>query len=103
MSITSVFVNGGSQAVRMPKKYRFSTERVTVQPMKNGMLILPMARKPTLAEFFTKCDELDADERKFLSVCRRYAFRRRGRTACAVRFAICRYAITMLHAVGRGF
>ena len=71
MSITSVFVNGGSQAVRIPKKYRFSTDRVTVQPMKGGILILPMSRKPTLAEFFAKCDELDADERKFLSVCRR--------------------------------
>ena len=43
MSITSVFVNGGSQAVRIPKKYRFSTDRVTVQPMKGGILILPMA------------------------------------------------------------
>jgi virulence-associated protein VagC len=71
MSITSVFVNGGSQAVRIPKKYRFLTDRVTVQPMKGGILILPMSRKPTLEEFFAKCDELDDDERKFLSACSR--------------------------------
>ena len=71
MSITSVFINGGSQAVRIPKKFRFSTDRVCVQPMKGGLLILPVAQKPTLEEFFAKCDELDADEREFLSVCRR--------------------------------
>jgi hypothetical protein len=39
--------------------------------MKGGLLILPMAQKPTLEEFFAKCDELDADEREFLSACRR--------------------------------
>lgn len=71
MSITSVFINGGSQAVRIPKKFRFSTNRVSVQPMKGGLLILPMAQKPTLEEFFAKCDELNADEREFLSACRR--------------------------------
>jgi len=71
MSITSVFTNGGSQAVRIPKKFRFSTDRVSVLPMKGGLLILPVAKKPTLEEFFAKCDELDADEREFLSVCRR--------------------------------
>ena len=73
MSITSVFVNGGSQAIRIPKKYRFSTDRVTVQPMRGGLLILPARSKPTLDEFFAKCDELDPDERSFLSGCQRAA------------------------------
>lgn len=71
MSITSVFVNGGSQAVRIPKKYRFTTDRVTVQPMRGGLLILPARSKPTLDEFFAQCDELDPSERRFLSECRR--------------------------------
>ena len=71
MSITSVFANGGSQAVRIPKEFRFSTSRVYVQPMKGGILILPAKNKPTLDEFFSRCDELDADEREFLSECRR--------------------------------
>ena len=71
MSITSVFVNGGSQAVRIPKKYRFSSYRVTVQPMHGGLLILPARSKPTLDEFFAQCDELDPSERRFLSECRR--------------------------------
>ena len=71
MSITSVFVNGGSQAVRIPKKYRFSTDHVTVQPMRGGLLILPVRNKPTLEEFFARCDELDPSERSFLAECRR--------------------------------
>ena len=71
MSIISVFVNGGSQAVRIPKEFRFSTSRVSIQPMRGGILILPAQSKPTLDEFFARCDELDADERTFLSECRR--------------------------------
>ena len=71
MSITSVFVNGGSQAVRIPKKFRFSTDRVSVQPMRGGLLILPASGKPTLEGFFAKCDEFDPSEREFLSECRR--------------------------------
>ncbi len=71
MSITSVFVNGGSQAIRIPKKFRFSTDRVSIQPMRGGLLILPARSKPTLDEFFARCDELDPSEREFLSECHR--------------------------------
>jgi len=69
--ITSVFVNGGSQAIRIPKKFRFSTDRVSIQPMRGGLLILPARSKPTLDEFFARCDELDQNEREFLSECKR--------------------------------
>lgn len=71
MSITSVFANGGSQAVRIPKEFRFETNRVSVQPMNGGLLLLPVGRKPTLQEFFARCDELDADERAAISSVRR--------------------------------
>ena len=71
MSITSVFLNGGSQAVRIPKEFRFSTDRVSIQRMRGGILILPARRSTTLDDFFAKCDELDAGERSFLSGCRR--------------------------------
>ena len=71
MSITSVFANGGSQAVRIPKEFRFETNRVSVQPMNGGLLLLPVGRKPTLQEFFSRCDELDADERAAISSVRR--------------------------------
>lgn len=67
MSITTVFANGGSQAVRIPKKFRFSTTRVSIQEMNGGVLLLPVNEKPTLKEFFRLCDELDDDERDFLS------------------------------------
>lgn len=71
MSITTVFANGGSQAVRIPKEYRFDTDRVSVQPMRGGILLMPVRRKPTLAEFFSECDALTDDERNFLSDCKR--------------------------------
>ena len=71
MSITSVFMNGVSQAIRIPKKFRFSTDRVSIQPMRGGLLILPARSKPTLDEFFARCDELDQSEREFLSECQR--------------------------------
>ena len=73
MSIATVFVNGGSQAVRIPRQYRFNTNRVLVQPMNGGVLLMPVRSKPTLEEFFARCDELDEDDRAALSSIRRSA------------------------------
>ena len=71
MSITLVFADGGSQAVRIPKEFRLETNRVSVQPMNGGLLLLPAGRKPTIQEFFAHCDEFDANERPVFSSVRR--------------------------------
>ena len=52
MSITSVFANGGSQAVWIHMEFRCETNRVSVHPMNGGLLLLPVGRKPTRQEFF---------------------------------------------------
>lgn len=36
-----LFKHGGSQAVRLPKQFRFPGERVTLTPMGRGVLIEP--------------------------------------------------------------
>lgn len=71
MSITSVFANGGSQAVRIPKEFRFSTSRVSIEACDGGILLRPLEDKPSLQDFFAACDELSIEEKSFLSDYRR--------------------------------
>lgn len=71
MSITTVFSNGGSQAVRIPRQYRFDTDRVSVRPMNGGVLLLPVRSRPTIQEFFALCDELDDEDCSAVSGIRR--------------------------------
>jgi antitoxin VapB len=40
MHTVKLFTNGGSQAVRLPKKYRFASKEVYIQPVK-GEVLLP--------------------------------------------------------------
>jgi len=67
MSITTVFTNGGSQAVRIPQPFRFTTARVSVQAFRGGVLLMPVSNKPSLTELLDKCDQLTEDEKSFLS------------------------------------
>ena len=39
--------------------------------MKVGVLLIPVMSKPTLDEFFARCDELDEEDRAALSGIRR--------------------------------
>lgn len=64
--VTGVFKNGGSQAVRIPKKYRFDTDEVLVRRCGEGLLLKPLRRDCSLEELFSRCDELGADEQDFL-------------------------------------
>ena len=63
---TTIFANGGSQAVRIPKAFRFDADKVSVQPCRGGILLLPVNRKKSLREVFAACDELSECERGFL-------------------------------------
>ena len=41
MDIAQIFTTGRSQAVRLPKEYRFTESEVTVQHFGGGVLLLP--------------------------------------------------------------
>lgn len=41
METAKVFENGRSQAVRLPKKYRFHTDEVVVQQLGEAILLVP--------------------------------------------------------------
>lgn len=48
--MTKLFINGGSQAVRLPKDLQFQSTDVCIQKYGNGVLITP--QKITWREFF---------------------------------------------------
>jgi len=48
--IAKIFMNGRSQAVRLPKEYRFDTEEVYIT--RQGENVILSAKKPTWDEFF---------------------------------------------------
>lgn len=58
-----LFWNGRSQAVRLPKEFRFEGDRVRVTRMGAGVLIepLPSVKKETLEEMFARMDAMGAD------------------------------------------
>lgn len=41
MEKTTVFVNGGSQAVRIPKDFRFEGSEVYIKKVPEGVLLIP--------------------------------------------------------------
>jgi antitoxin VapB len=41
-TVAKVFINGGSQAVRLPKEFRFEGEEVRVRRLGRGVLLEPM-------------------------------------------------------------
>ena len=41
METAKIFDNGGSQAVRLPKKYRFTSSEVFVHRLGNAVMLIP--------------------------------------------------------------
>ena len=41
METAKIFTNGGSQAVRLPKNYRFDTDEVMVNQVGNVVMLIP--------------------------------------------------------------
>ncbi len=41
MDMAKIFENGGSQAVRLPRKYRFTTNEVVVQRLGASVILTP--------------------------------------------------------------
>jgi antitoxin VapB len=58
-----LFWNGRSQAVRLPKEFRFEGDRVRVSRMGAGVLIepLPPNEKETIEEWFARIDAIKGD------------------------------------------
>jgi antitoxin VapB len=58
-----LFWNGRSQAVRLPKEFRFEGDRVRVTRMGAGVLLepVPETRKETVEEWFARIDALKGD------------------------------------------
>lgn len=58
-----LFWNGRSQAVRLPKEFRFEGDRVRVSRMGAGVLIepLPPVEKESLQELFARMDAMGGD------------------------------------------
>lgn len=57
--IAKVFMNGRSQAVRLPKEFRFDADEVYVS--KRGENIVISAKKPTWDEFFDTQPAFDGE------------------------------------------
>ncbi len=57
--VAKIFMNGRSQAVRLPKEYRFDTEEVYIR--KQGQNVIISAKKPTWDEFFDSRPAFDDD------------------------------------------
>ena len=58
-----LFWNGRSQAVRLPKEFRFQGDRVRVSRMGAGVLLEPILppAKETVEEWFARIDALKGD------------------------------------------
>ncbi len=48
--IAKIFMNGRSQAIRLPKEYRFDTDEVYIRKQGDNLIIF--AKKTTWDEFF---------------------------------------------------
>jgi antitoxin VapB len=57
--IARLFQNGRSQAVRLPREFRFEGDRVRVKKMGSGVLLEPLIQDP--AELFRRLDELNSE------------------------------------------
>jgi antitoxin VapB len=76
-TIASLFENGRSQAVRLPKKLRFKCKKVSIRKFGNGVLILPeeddwenwyASMESCPSDLFPERDQPDWDDKRDLSL-----------------------------------
>lgn len=62
-ALAKLFLNGRSQAVRLPKEFRFEGKAVRVRRMGTGVLLEPIVknRKQSVEEWFAEIDALRGD------------------------------------------
>lgn len=54
-----LFRNGRSQAVRLPREFRFQGDRVRIRRVADGVLLQPVVQNS--AEWFARLDELNTE------------------------------------------
>ena len=57
--VAKLFRNGRSQAVRLPKEFRFEGDAVRVRRVPGGVLLEPMISEPK--EWFAEMDKIGGD------------------------------------------
>jgi antitoxin VapB len=57
--IAKIFQNGRSQAVRLPREFRFEGGQVRIRRVAQGVLLEPMIQNPV--EWFRKIDEFNVE------------------------------------------
>ena len=57
--VAKIFMNGRSQAVRLPKEFRFDTDEVYIT--KQGSSVIITEKKPTWDDFFDSQSAFDDD------------------------------------------
>jgi antitoxin VapB len=57
--IAKLFQNGRSQAVRLPREFRFEGDRVRIRRVGQGVLLEPIIQDPK--EWFRKLDEFNSE------------------------------------------
>lgn len=60
-----IFNNGNSQAVRLPKEFRFEGKEVIIRKVENGVLLMPQ-NKNIWENWFDNLDEFSEDFTKIL-------------------------------------
>ena len=60
-----IFNNGNSQAVRLPKEFRFEGKEVIIRKVENGVLLMPQ-NKNIWESWFDNLDEFSEDFTKIL-------------------------------------
>ncbi len=78
MTTAKLFQNGRSQAVRLPKEFRFIGKEVRIEKMEDGVLLRPVHRtwKPILEACGKFSDDFFAHGREQLPVQKRPGLRR---------------------------
>ena len=62
IAIAKIFKNGQSQAVRLPKEFRFENqEELFVKKIEDGIILLPKNDKSVWDNMFDKLDEFSDD------------------------------------------
>lgn len=59
MDTAKLFQNGQSQAVRLPKKYRFAGDRVLIKRIGNAVILLP--EQDSWETLFASLEQFSAD------------------------------------------
>jgi antitoxin VapB len=57
--VAKLFQNGRSQAVRLPREFRFEGDRVRIRRVPQGVLLEPLIQDPE--ELFRRLDELNSE------------------------------------------